>query len=93
MAKVRVTSSGVRKLRERLQLSQESLAKLLGVSGQAVYVMERRARRLKLRPATLSRLLTVREMGKRDVKKRLAEIESKGQSKTRMRKPAKKSKK
>jgi DNA-binding transcriptional regulator YiaG len=73
--KARFTSKGIRILRTKLGLSQESFAKLLGVSSQAVYVMEHKeGKRLKFRPKTLSSLLSVREMGEREAKRRLEEI-------------------
>ena len=84
--KARFTSKGIRILRTKLGLSQELFAKLLGVSSQAVYAMEHKeGRRLKLRPATMSNLLSVRRMGKREVKRMLEEIEG-----TKKMKPAKK---
>jgi DNA-binding transcriptional regulator YiaG len=79
--KARFTSKGIRILRTKLGLSQESFAKLLGVSSQAVYVMEHKeGKRLKLRPKTLSSLLSAREMGKREAKGRLEEIAGKKQT-------------
>jgi DNA-binding transcriptional regulator YiaG len=75
--KARFTSRGIRILRTKLGLSQNSFAKLLGVSNQAVYAMEHKEGRLKFRPATLSTLLCVREMGKREAQRRLAEIGTK----------------
>jgi DNA-binding transcriptional regulator YiaG len=74
--KARFTSKGIRILRTKLGLSQESFAKLLGVSSQAIYAMEHKeGRRLKLRAGTMSNLLSVRRMGKREVKRMLEEIE------------------
>jgi DNA-binding transcriptional regulator YiaG len=76
--KARFTSKGIRILRTKLGLSQESFAKLLGVSSQAIYAMEHKeGRRLRLRPATMSNLLSVRRMGKREVRRILEEIEGK----------------
>lgn len=75
--KARVTSKGIRKLRAKVGLSQDAFARLLNVSSQAVYAMEHKDGRIKLRPATLANLLLVREMGKREIKKRLEEIEAK----------------
>jgi len=72
--KVRISSKGVRKLRTKLGLSQNSFASLLGVTSQAVFAMEKKEGRIKLRPATLSNLLNVRKMGKREAKKRLIEL-------------------
>jgi DNA-binding transcriptional regulator YiaG len=75
--KARVTSKGIRKLRTKLGLSQDAFARLLGVSSQAVYAMEHKEGRIRLRPATMSNMLSVRGMGKREVKKRLEEIAEK----------------
>jgi DNA-binding transcriptional regulator YiaG len=71
--KTRVTAKGVRTLRSKLGLSQEAFAKLLGVSSQAVYIMEHKEGRLNLRSATLSHLLAIRGIGKREAKAKLAE--------------------
>jgi DNA-binding transcriptional regulator YiaG len=71
--KARITAKGVRVLRGKLGLSQDSFARLLGVSSQAVYVMEHKEGRLNLRSATLANLLSVRGIGKREARARLAE--------------------
>ena len=71
--KARITAKGIRKLRSKLGLSQEAFAKLLGVSSQAVYIMEHKEGRLSLRSATLSHLLSIRGIGKREAKAKLAE--------------------
>jgi DNA-binding transcriptional regulator YiaG len=71
--KARFTSKGIRALRRKLGLSQDSFAKLLGVSSQAVYIMEHKDGRLSLRSATLANLLSVRGIGKREARARLAE--------------------
>jgi len=68
---VRITSSGIRKLRSKLGLSQEAFGKLLGVSTQGIYTMEHKVGRLKLRTKTFLNFLSVREMGKREALKRL----------------------
>ena len=76
--KARITSKNVRGLRTKLGLSQDSFAKLLGVTSQAVYAMEHKeGKRLRLRPATLANLLSVRKMGKREAQRILEEIEKK----------------
>jgi DNA-binding transcriptional regulator YiaG len=72
--KVRISSKSILKLRTKLGLSQDSFAKLLGVSSQNVHAMEHKVGRLKFRSATLSNLLSVRKMGRREAKKRLEEI-------------------
>jgi DNA-binding transcriptional regulator YiaG len=74
--KVRITSSGIRKIRTKLGLSLESFAKLIGVSSQAVFALEHKEGRLKLRSKTLAGIIAVRGMGKRDVKKKLEEMKN-----------------
>jgi DNA-binding transcriptional regulator YiaG len=75
--KVRITSKGVRILRAKLGLSQDSFAKLLGVSSQAVYSMEHKQGRLRLRQGTLSNMISLRGIGKREAKRKLEEIQEK----------------
>jgi DNA-binding transcriptional regulator YiaG len=75
--KVRITSKSIYKLRTKLGLTQPSFAKLLGVSSQNVFALEHKEGRLRLRPKTLSNLLSIRDLGKREVKKRLEEINGK----------------
>ena len=70
LAKVRVSSKTIKKLRAKLGLSQELFAKLLGVSSQAVYAMEHKSGRLKLRANTLASYMAVRGIGKREAKRR-----------------------
>jgi DNA-binding transcriptional regulator YiaG len=73
-AKIRVTSRTIKALRNKLGLSQDSFALLLGVSGQSVYVMERKGGRLRLRSATLTKLLALRGIGKREAARRVEEM-------------------
>jgi DNA-binding transcriptional regulator YiaG len=75
--KVRISSRGVRILRTKLGLSQDSFAKLLGVSSQAVYSMEHKQGRLRLRQGTLSSLISLRGIGKREAKRKLEELQKK----------------
>jgi DNA-binding transcriptional regulator YiaG len=75
--KARITSKTVRKVRGKLGLSQADFATLLGISRQSAFMMEQKSGRLRLRPATLAKLLVVREMGKREALRRLEEIGSK----------------
>jgi DNA-binding transcriptional regulator YiaG len=75
--KIRLTAKGIRALRSKLGLSQDSFAKLLGVSSQAVYAMEHKAGAVKLRPATMVSYLAVREMKKGEAVERLGGIEKK----------------
>ncbi len=71
--KARFSAKGIRALRNKLGLSQDGFAKLLGVSSQAVYIMEHKEGRLSLRSATLASLLAIRGIGKREAQARLAE--------------------
>jgi DNA-binding transcriptional regulator YiaG len=86
--KARITAKGIRMLRSKLGLSQEAFAKLLGVSSQAIYIMEHKEGRLNLRSTTLSNLLSIRGIGKREAKAKLAEKkpEDKKQAKQKRRK-------
>jgi DNA-binding transcriptional regulator YiaG len=75
--KARLTSKGIRRLRKRLALSQAELAKLLGISTQTVHMWETKKGPLRLRGNTLAALLSAREMGAREAKRRIAEVETK----------------
>jgi DNA-binding transcriptional regulator YiaG len=72
--KLRLSPKSIRTLRTKLGLSQESFAKLLGVSSQAVYGMEHKEGQLKLRAKTLANLVAVRGYSKTDAAKRLEEL-------------------
>jgi|WetSurMetagenome_2_1015567.scaffolds.fasta_scaffold31534_1 DNA-binding transcriptional regulator YiaG len=73
--KARITSKNIKSLRSKLGLSQNDFAKLIGVSTQNVFALEHKEKgRLKLRSATLSNLLSLRGIGKREAKKKLEEI-------------------
>ena len=69
----RITSKTITSLRSKLGLSQETFGKLLGVSSNAVFSMEHKKGQLKPRSSTLSKLLTLKNMGKREVQKKLEE--------------------
>ena len=75
--KVRISSKGIRTLRRKLGLSQNEFAKLLGISSQAVYTMEHKSGRVKMRSATLSRFVMARSLGKREAKRKLETITKK----------------
>ena len=75
--KARLTSKGIRRLRKKLGLSQAALAKLLGASTQTVHMWETKEGPLRLRGNTLAAVLSAREMGAREAKRRIAEIETK----------------
>jgi DNA-binding transcriptional regulator YiaG len=67
-----ISGKGVRSLRQKLGLSQEAFAKLVGVSTQGVYQWERKSGMLRLRDATKAALMAVRGLGAREAKERLA---------------------
>lgn len=69
--KARITAKMIRSIRDRLGLSQNAFAKLVGVSSQAVYQWERTTGRLKFRGATKAKIIAVRKIGKREAKKLL----------------------
>jgi transcriptional regulator with XRE-family HTH domain len=70
VARARITSGLVRKLRARLALTQAQLASLLGVSAAAVQSWEQNI----ARPAGANKasLIALRKMGKREVARLLA---------------------
>ena len=73
-SKARITSRNFKALRKKLGLSQDSFAKLLGISGQAVYANEHKTGRLRLRSPTVSAFLSLRNIGKREAKRMLNEM-------------------
>jgi len=72
-SKARLTSKGIRSLRGRLGLSQAGFAKLVGVTTHAVYLWENREGALSLRDKTKAALLSIRGLGAREAKQKLAE--------------------
>ena len=67
-----ISGKGVRSLRQKLGLSQDAFAKLVGVSTQGVYQWERKPGMLRLRDATKAAVMAVRGLGAREAKERLA---------------------
>lgn len=78
-----VSGKGIRSLRQKLGLSQESFAKLVGVSPNCVYNWESKPGMLRLREKTRAAVLVARGLGAREAKVKLAEIDA-------ARKPARK---
>ena len=76
-ARLRITPKVIRNLRSKLGLTRESFAKLLGVSSQTVYALETKEGKIKLRTATLSKFLAIKNIGKREALRRLAELDDK----------------
>ena len=80
-AKGWVSGKGVRSLRQKLGLSQEAFAKLVGVSPNAVYQWERKSGMLRLRAKTRTAVMAVRELGAREAKAKLSEQAGAGKAK------------
>ena len=72
--KVRFTSRGIRSLRNRLRLSQADLGKLVGTTPGAVHIWEKKDGALSLRDKTKAAILSVRGLGAREAKEKLAEL-------------------
>jgi DNA-binding transcriptional regulator YiaG len=72
-SKARLTSKGIRSLRNRLGLSQAGFAKLVGVTTHAVYLWETKKTALNLRDKTKAALLSIRGLGARETRTKLDE--------------------
>ena len=75
--KVRITGKGMRSLRRKLGLSAIEFGKLLGVSRVAVYQWERKEGPLRVRGATMAAILSIKSLGAREAKERLAALTDK----------------
>jgi DNA-binding transcriptional regulator YiaG len=69
VAAIRFSANGLAKHRQRLGLSAEDCGKLLGVSGQSIYLWE--SGRSRPRDTHLAAIAALRTMGKRDAQARL----------------------
>ena len=76
-----ISGKGVRSLRQKLGLSQEAFAQLVGVSPNAVYQWEHKSGMLRLRANTRAAVMSVRELGAREAKAKLAEMAAAKQAK------------
>lgn len=74
----RISSKMIKRMRERLDLTQAALAALLGVSAQTVYQWERKNGPLQLRGRTRAAVVEVRSLGKREAMRRLSMVEADG---------------
>jgi len=70
--RARITSKGIRSLRRRLGLTRPDFANLCGTTAQTVYMWEKKEGTLKLRGNTKAALLSIKGLGAREAKKRLA---------------------
>lgn len=77
---LRFVAKGFKTLRNRLALSAEDTARILGVSGQTVFNWEQG--RTRPRADQLPAIAALRQMGKREVHARLAEIADKPKRKS-----------
>jgi len=78
-----ISGKGIKSLRQRLGLTQEQLAKLVGISLQAVRKWERQPGMVKFfRVATKAAVFSLRGIGAREAKKRLEELTAKQAKKT-----------
>lgn len=73
MKKASFSSRNIKALRTRLGISQGDFAKLLGVSSQAVYMMENKGGKLRLRQNTIKKLLAIKDIGRKEAKRMLEE--------------------
>ncbi|MCU0594657.1 MAG: helix-turn-helix domain-containing protein [Desulfobacterota bacterium] len=72
--KARLTAKGIRRLRKKLGVSQANFAKLLGASTQTVHMWETKEGPLRLRGNTLAAVVSARDLGAREAKRRIAEL-------------------
>ena len=72
--KARFTSRGILALRKKLRLSQADFGKLLGTTPHAVYLWEKKIGALNLRDKTKAAILSIRGLGAREAKEKLAEL-------------------
>ena len=70
--KARITSTTIRSLRSRLGLSQSEFGKLAGVTTGAVYLWENKEGPLNLWDKTKAAILSIKGMGAREAKEKVA---------------------
>jgi len=68
----RITAGWVRRVRSKLGVSRDAFGKLVGVTGHAIYLWE--SGRMKPRAAQQASLIEVRELGKREARRRLEAV-------------------
>jgi len=72
-SKARLTSRGIRALRKKLHLSQADFGKLVGTTPHSVYLWEKKEGALGLRDKTKAAILSIRGLGAKEAKEKLAE--------------------
>ena len=73
--KARITAKGMRSLRKKLRLTREQFAKLMGVTSHGVYLWEHKNGPLRVRETTRKAILAIRDLGAKEAKQKLAEIQ------------------
>ena len=69
-----ISGKGVRSLRQKLGLSQEAFAQLVGVTPNCICLWECKPGMLRMREATKAAVFAVRQLGAREAKQKLAEM-------------------
>jgi DNA-binding transcriptional regulator YiaG len=72
--KARFTSRGIQSLRKKLRLSQADFGKLLGTTPGAVFLWEKKIGGLNLRDKTKAAILSIRGLGAKEAREKLAEL-------------------
>jgi len=72
--KARFASRGIQSLRKKLRLSQADFGKLLGTTAHSVYLWEKKAGVLNLRDKTKAAILSIKGLGAREAKEKLAKL-------------------
>ena len=75
------TAKTIKALRNKLGVSQENFGKLIGISGQAVLVMEKKKGKFNLRAKTLSGYLAVQKLNKEKAQQLVSELKNKAKAK------------
>jgi DNA-binding transcriptional regulator YiaG len=73
-SKARFTSRGILGLRKKLRLSQADFGKLLGTTPGSVHLWEKKEGALNLRDKTKAAILSIRGLGAREAKEKVAQL-------------------
>lgn len=74
LGNVRIGGGLIKKMRSKLKMSRVILAKMLGVSQNSVYQWE--SGKVRPRKQVIARLVALRNMGKKDLKKLIAQVKT-----------------
>lgn len=75
LRKMRITGKMIKKLRDRLKLTQTEFGQLMGVSGQSVYQWEHKDGAIRLRDTTRVALQRVRQLSPAQAREELDAVE------------------